>query len=62
MPYVIYFSSSLIYFTFFLREIDNNVLSFSLELGLRLLVVANMIIFQAIEGIQVQASGFSEYF
>ena len=45
MPYVIYFSSALIYFTFFLRDVPPNILSFSLELGLRLLVVSNMIIF-----------------
>lgn len=62
MPYVIYFSASLIYFTFFLREIPDNFLSFLLELALRLLVVSNMFIFQAIEAIQLQASGFKEYF
>ena len=45
MPYVIYFSSALIYFTFFLRDVPDNVLSFSLELALRLLVVSNMILF-----------------
>lgn len=62
MPYVIYFSSSLFYFTFFLRDIPDDFLSFSLELALRLLVVSNMVIFQAIEFIQVQASGIGEYF
>ena len=51
MPYVIYFSSALLYFTFFLRDVEYNVLTHSLELALRLLVVSNMIIFQAIEGI-----------
>ena len=51
MPYMIYFSSTLIYFTFFLRDMEYNVLTRSLELALFLLVVSNMIIFQAIEGI-----------
>lgn len=51
MPYVIYFSSSLIYFTFFLRDVEYNVLTHTVELSLRMLVVSNMIIFQAIEGI-----------
>lgn len=58
MPYCIYFAAALIYFTFFLRDIPNNWFSIILELSLRLLVVINMVLFEAIEVIQMQAVGF----
>ena len=62
MPYVIYFTSSLLYFSFFLRDLsDDSWFFLILDLALRLLVVANMIIFQALEVMQVQGSGFKEY-
>lgn len=62
MPYVIYFTSSLLYFTFFLRDLsDDSWFFLILDFALRLLVVANMIIFQALEVMQVQGSGFKEY-
>lgn len=61
MPYVIYFTSALFYFTFFLRPIDSNFVVVTIELALRLLIIVNMVLFEALELIQLQASGFWDY-
>lgn len=61
MPYLIYFACALVYFTFFLRAENNNWFGIILDLALRLLVVANMLIFQFLEVMQMQAHGIRDY-
>ena len=53
IPYLIYFASALIYFTFFLREPSNNWLAMIMDLSLRLLVISNMLIFEFLEIMQM---------
>lgn len=53
MPYLIYFSTALVYFTFFLREDNNNWLGQMLDFALRMLVVINMVIFEFLEIMQM---------
>lgn len=62
MPYVIYFFTTLIYFTFFLREgKTTNWFNFLLDLSLQVLVLSNMLIFEMLEVIQLQGAGVREY-
>jgi len=47
---LIYFVTTLIYFTFFLREVNKGSwFMFILEMSMRLLVLANMFLFEILE-------------
>ena len=61
MPYVIYFSSAIIYFTFFLRTVDDSVFFFIFAGSLKWLVIINMLIFELLEVFQMQLSGWQDY-
>lgn len=61
MNYVVYFSSALIYFTFFLKSTDQNFMTIALGLALKILVLINMFIFEFIEWFQLKNSGLADY-
>ena len=62
MPYVIFFSSALLYYTFFLRPtMDFSWFFYLLALSLRILVIANLLIFEFLEIMQCRGMGFKEY-
>ena len=51
---MIYFITTLIYFTFFLREIDRSSwFMISIEMSIRLLVLINMCLFEVLEIVQL---------
>ena len=62
MPYCIYFTCALVYFTFFLREVNKCKLAILCDHAIMWLVIVNMLLFEAIECCQLRALGFREYF
>lgn len=60
-PYVVYFVTTLIYFSFFLRASDQSWSYYLIEISLRVLVVMNMVFFEMLEYLQISGAGVREY-